>query len=45
MIVWVILVGVLFILLTLPASAFGALCGCIVRVLVRDRKPPLPPPI
>lgn len=45
MIVWTILFGTLFILLTVPARAFGALCGMIARILVRDRKPPLPPPI
>jgi hypothetical protein len=45
MVIWIILLGLLFILLTAPASAFGALCGFITRALVRDRKPPLPPPI
>ena len=45
MIVWLIIVGTLLILLTLPARIFGALCGLVARVMVRDRKPPLPPPI
>jgi len=44
-VVWVIVFGVLFIILTIPARIFGALCGMVARVLVRDRKPPLPPPI
>lgn len=45
MIAWLIIFGSLFILLTLPARIFGAFCGMIARVLVRDRKPPLRPPI
>jgi hypothetical protein len=45
MIAWVLLIGLLAILLTAPAVAFGWICGMVVRVLVRDRKPPLPPPI
>ncbi len=45
MIVWLIIIGTLLILLTLPARIFGALCGLVARILVRDRKPPLPPPI
>lgn len=45
MILWVLLFGVLAILLCLPARLFGWICGQVARVLVRDRKPPLPPPI
>jgi hypothetical protein len=45
MIAWVILFGLLFLLLTLPSRAIGWLFGRLVRALVRDRKPPLPPPI
>lgn len=45
MIAWLILFGVLAILLTVPARIFGAICGQVARVLIRDRKPPLPPPI
>lgn len=46
MIVWIILVGSLFILLTAPACAFGWACGKIALAwLHRDRKPPLRPPI
>jgi hypothetical protein len=35
MIAWVILFGLLFILLTLPARIFGALCGMVARFMVR----------
>jgi hypothetical protein len=45
MIAWLILVGTLLILLTLPARIFGAFCGTIAQVLTRDRKLPLHPPI
>lgn len=45
MIAWVIIFGLLCILLMLPARIFGALCGLVARVLVRDRKPPTRPPI
>ncbi|HEV2155429.1 hypothetical protein [Bradyrhizobium sp.] len=45
MILWLIIVGLLLALLMLPARAFGWLCGQAARILVRDRKPPLPPPI
>jgi hypothetical protein len=45
MIAWVLIIGLLAILLTAPAVVFGALCGLIARALVRDRKPPLRPPI
>ncbi|MGZ6008549.1 MAG: hypothetical protein ACXWLO_04595 [Rhizomicrobium sp.] len=45
MIAWLIIFGLLCILLMLPARIFGELCGMVARVLVRDRKPPLPPPI
>lgn len=45
MIAWLILFGVLAILLTIPARLFGALCGQVARVLIRDRKPPTRPPI
>jgi lauroyl/myristoyl acyltransferase len=44
MIVWAIVVGVLFIVVMIPARLFGALCGWIARAAVRDRKPPIPPP-
>lgn len=40
MIAWLILVGSLIILLTLPARLFGAFCGIVAGVLLRDRKPP-----
>lgn len=45
MIVWLIVVGLALLLIFLPAIAFGWLCGAIVCRMVRDRKPPLPPPI
>ena len=45
MIVWLIVIGALLILLTFPATTFGWICGGIARAWVRDRKPPLPPPI
>jgi hypothetical protein len=46
MIVWLIVFGLLFLLLTLPARAFGWLCGKVVGALLRgERKPPLPSPI
>jgi hypothetical protein len=45
MIAWLILFGSLFILLTLPARIFGAFCGMVARVLTRDRKLPVLPPI
>lgn len=45
MIAWLILVGSLLILLTLPARLFGWICGIATRALVRDRKPSLRPPI
>jgi hypothetical protein len=44
-IAWLILIGLLLILLTLPARLFGMLCGKVARLLVRDSTPPLPPPI
>jgi hypothetical protein len=45
MIAWLILVGLLLALLMLPSRAIGWLCGRLAAALVRDRKPPLPPPI
>jgi hypothetical protein len=45
MIVWIIIFGLLCVVLMLPARIFGACCGMVVRVLVRDRKPPTRPPI
>lgn len=45
MIAWLVLIGGLLLLLTVPTRLFGWCCGLVVRVLVRDRKPPLPPPI
>lgn len=45
MIAYLIFFGLLTLLLTLPAQTIGWLCGQLVRALVRDRKPPLPPPI
>jgi hypothetical protein len=44
MIVLIIIVGLLLILLTLPARIFGDFCGMVARVLTRDRSPPLPQP-
>lgn len=40
MIAWLILVGSLLILLTLPARLFGRICGVATQALIRDRKPP-----
>jgi hypothetical protein len=40
MIAWLILIGLLLILLTLPAHLFGWICSIVTRVLVRDREPP-----
>lgn len=46
MIAWVIFFGVLFILLTLPATIFGWICGKFAIAWLRgNRKPPLRPPI
>lgn len=45
MIIWLIIFGGVFILLTAPARLFGLACGALVRVLVRDRKPEIRPPI
>jgi hypothetical protein len=44
MITWLILIGALLILLTLPARLFGWICGIAARTLVRDREPPVRPP-
>lgn len=45
MIAWLILIGLLLILLTLPARLFGWICGIAVRLMARDREPPPRPPI
>lgn len=45
MIIWIILFGGLFILLTVPARLFGWLCGLLVVMALRPRKPPTRPPI
>jgi len=45
MIAWALLIAAVLLLLTLPARVFGWICGAIARIMVRDRKPPLPPPI
>lgn len=45
MIVWIFLIGGVLVMLTLPARLFGLACGALVRVLVRDRKPEIRPPI
>lgn len=45
MIAWLIVIGSLLILLTLPARLFGWLCGVAARVLVGDRGPPVRPPM
>jgi hypothetical protein len=44
MIAWLILIGLLLILLTLPARLFGWICSIAARALVRDCEPPLRPP-
>jgi len=40
MIAWLILIGSLLILLTIPARLFGWICGIAAWVLVRDRELP-----
>lgn len=45
MILWVILIGGVFIVVMLPARIFGWSCGVLVRRLLRHRKPPTRPPI
>lgn len=44
MIAWVLFIGSLLILLTLPARIFGWLCGCVVRRIIKPA-PPFRPPI
>jgi hypothetical protein len=40
-IAWLIVIGALLILLTLPARLFGWICGEAASVLIRDRlRPP-----
>jgi len=44
MIAWLVLLGLALVMLTAPARIFGWFCGAVARALIRDNRPPLPPP-
>lgn len=44
MIAWLVLLCMVLVALTAPARLFGWICGVLIRELVRDNRPILPPP-